>query len=163
MRRFVSLRRIAVATVAVLALAGPATAGDQVALHGILAGDYTVTPIPNTPTANLLVSATGIASPLGLFELEIPHVVNFVTASAVGSYHFKTILGEELNGTFTGHSTPIGTDGAYVLVVEDVTITDGTGRFAGVTGSFTAVRLVDRVNLKTIGYFDGSISRPRRR
>jgi hypothetical protein len=160
---FVSLRRIAFAlsVAAVLGFVGPVAAGEQVPFHGVFEGDYTVTPIPSTPTATLVVSAEGIANQLGFFDLEIPHVVNFATMSATGAYHFRAAHGDKVNATFTGHSTPIGTDGVYVLVVEDVTITGGTGRFAGATGEFTTVRLVDRVNLRTIGYIDGTISRPR--
>ncbi len=66
-------------------------------------------------------------------------------------------------GTFTGRATPIGTDGRFAMIVEEVTITGGTGRFAGAAGSFTAVRLIDRVNLLTTGYYDGSISNRRGR
>src|SRR5881227_2133471 len=77
---------LALAVVAVLGLAGPATAQQHVPFHGVFEGDYTVTPIPNTPTAKLVVSASGTGSQIGAFELEIPHVVNFVTASATGSY-----------------------------------------------------------------------------
>ena len=66
-------------------------------------------------------------------------------------------------GTFTGQATPIGTDGHYAMLVEEVTITGGTGRFADATGSFTAVRLIDRVNFLTIGYYDGTISNRRGR
>ena len=165
MYRFATPRRIALAlaAVAVLGLAGPAAAGEQVPFHGVLEGDFTTVPVPNTPTATLVVSANGIASPLGLFELEIPHLVNFATMSATGSYQFTAVNGDKVYATFTGHATPIGTDGAYVLVTEEATITGGTGRFAGATGEFTAVRLVDRVNSQTIGYIDGTISRPRRR
>jgi hypothetical protein len=154
---------LALAVVAVLGLAGPATAQHQVPFHGVFEGDYTVTPIPNTPTARLVVSASGTGSQVGAFELEIPHVVNFATASATGSYLMTAANGDMVLGTFTGHATPIGTDGRYAMLVEEVTITGGTGRFAGATGSFTAVRLIDRVNLLTIGYYDGTISNRRGR
>jgi hypothetical protein len=42
-------------------------------------------------------------------------------------------------------------------VVEEHTITGGTGRFAGATGSFTLERLVSTVTGVTDGSFDGSI------
>jgi len=159
MKRFHFAAGLMLALLASLVCVGPVSAGDPVSIHGILHGDYTVTPNPGTPTANLVVSASGIANHLGLFEVKIPHVVNFAAMSATGSYQFKA-LGGKLNGTFTGQSLPIGTDGAYVLVTENVTITGGTGRFANATGSFTTVRLVDRINLRTIGFFDGAISHP---
>ncbi len=144
----------------VLGLAGSA-AGEQVPLSAVFSAEYTVIPIPNTPTAFLDVDGVGAGSPLGLFGIEIPHVVHFPTGTATGTYRLTT-LGGEVNGTFTGFSTPIGTEGVYVLVEEAVTITGGTGQFAGATGSFTTIRLVDRVNLRTIGFIDGTISRPGR-
>ncbi len=143
---------------AVLGLTGSAAAQHQVPFHGLFEGDYTVTPIPGTPTAMLVVSAVGISSQIGSFELEIPHVVNFATSNAVGTYLLTAANGDMVVGTFTGHATPIGTDGHYAMLVEQVTITGGTGRFVGSTGDFTAVRWIDRVNLQTFGYYDGSIS-----
>lgn len=159
MKRFHFAASLVLVVLASLVNAAPAIAGEPMPLNGILSGPYTVTPNPGTPTANLLVNATGVASQLGIFEVKIPHVVNFATMSATGAYQF-TAFGGKLNGTFTGQSVPIGTEGLYVLVTEQVTITGGTGRFAGATGSFTAVRLVDRANLRTIGFIDGSITRP---
>jgi hypothetical protein len=47
-----------------------------------------------------------------------------------------------------------------VRIVEGATITGGTGRFAGATGSFTVVRLYDPVAGTTVGSFEGAISVP---
>ena|SRR5205814_3578918 len=149
---------LVVAVLATLGIAGPVAAQHQVPFHGVFEGDYTVTPIPGTPTAELVVSASGTGSQVGAFELEIPHLVNFATASATGDYLMTAANGDMVFGTFIGHATPIGTDGRYAMLVEEVTITGGTGRFAGATGSFTAVRWIDRVNLQTVGYYDGTIS-----
>ena len=43
-------------------------------------------------------------------------------------------------------------------IVEDATITGGTGRFAGATGSFTCERLYDTIEGTTTGSFEGTIS-----
>ena len=134
MKRFRSTASLALAFVAALGLTGPAAGQHQVPFHGVFEGDYTVTPIPGTPTAMLVVSAKGISSQIGAFELEIPHVVNFSTSNAVGSYLMTAANGDMVVGTFTGHATPIGTDGHYAMLVEEVTITGGTGRFVGATG-----------------------------
>ena len=154
---------LVLAVLATLGIAGPVAAQHQVPFHGVFEGDYTVTPIPGTPTAELVVSASGHGSQVGAFDLEIPHLVNFATSNATGEYLMTAANGDMVIGTFTGHATPIGTDGHYATLVEEVTITGGTGRFAGATGSFTAVRLIDRVNLLTIGYYDGTISNGRGR
>lgn len=158
MKRHSPAAGLVLAVLAVVGASAPAAAQHPVPFHGVFEGDYTVTPIPGTPTAALVVSASGHGSQIGAFELEIPHVVNFATLSATGSYEFTAANGDMLIGTFTGHATTIGTDGHYAMLVEQVTITGGTGRFAGATGSFTAVRLIDRVNLQTVGHYDGSIS-----
>ncbi len=151
------------AVLAIFGIAGPVAAQHEVPFHGVFEGDYTVTPIPGTPTATLVVSASGVGSQVGTFELEIPHVVNFATSNAAGSYLITAANGDMVIGSFTGHATPIGTDGHYAMLVEEVTITGGTGRFAGASGGFTAVRLIDRVNLLTTGYYDGTISNRRGR
>jgi hypothetical protein len=161
MKRHSPAANLVLAVLAVLALTGPAVAQQHVPFHGVFEGDYTVTPIPDTTTATLVVSASGTGSQIGAFELEIPHVVNFATSTATGSYQFTAANGDMVIGSFTGHATPIGTDGHYAMLVEEVTITGGTGRFEGATGGFTAVRLIDRVNLLTIGYYDGTISNRR--
>lgn len=161
MRLHTSAAVFVLAVLATLGLAGPVAAQNQVPFHGEFEGNYTVTPIPGTPTATLVVSASGVGSHVGAFELEIPHVVNFATANAVGSYLMTAANGDMVIGTFTGHATPVGTDGHFAMLVEEVTIIGGTGRFADAAGSFTAVRLIDRVNLQTIGYYDGTISNRR--
>ncbi len=58
--------------------------------------------------------------------------------------------------TIVGEATPIG--GGLLAGVEIGTITGGTGRFAGASGSFVVERLIDTVGLTTIGSFEGTIS-----
>ena len=50
----------------------------------------------------------------------------------------------------------------FLYIVETATITGGTGRFAGATGSFVCERLYDIAGGTTIGSFDGTISAPGR-
>jgi hypothetical protein len=45
-------------------------------------------------------------------------------------------------------------------IVEVGTITEGTGRFAGATGTFTVERLVDLTTGISSGSFSGTISSP---
>src|SRR5581483_509054 len=106
---------------------------------------------------SVLVEATGHATHLGQFTLDIPHVVNRATRTAIGSYEFTAANGDMVYADFTGQATPTSTPG--VLYIEEVaTITGGTGRFAGATGSFTVERWYDTVAGTTTGYFDGAIS-----
>jgi hypothetical protein len=103
------------------------------------------------------IAATGNATHLGHFTLDVPHVVNPVTRTAIGSYQFTAANGDTLTAEFTGRSMP--TDMPGVLYIEEMaTITGGTGRFEGATGSFTVERLFDTVAGTTIGSFEGTIS-----
>ena len=146
------------ALLAVLSLAGLLAAGEQVPFKGSLEGEVTVTPL-DPPYVRVDVDATGEATQLGKFTLSIPHVVDRSTFTAVGSYEFTAANGDKLFADFTGHSAPTA-DPNVIYIVETATITDGTGRFAGATGGFTAERWFDRVAGTTLGDFEGTISRP---
>ena len=107
----------------------------------------------------MLVEATGHATHLGLFTLDIPHVVNRANRTAIGTYEFTAANGDKVFADFTGLATPTATPG--VLYIEEIgTITGGTGRFAGATGTFTSERWFDTINLTTTGDFEGTISSP---
>jgi len=133
----------------------PATAA-TVPFKGTFEGPQTTTPL-EPPRAFSVVSATGTATHLGRFTLEIPHTVNFATASGFGTYTFTAADGSTLTADFNGTadtSTPI------FAIEEHATITGGTGRFAGATGTFTAQRLFDPAYERTTGSFEGTISAP---
>ena len=156
MKRFHLAASLALAVLVVLGLAASAAAGEPVPFKGSLEGDVTVTPL-TPPFVAVDVEATGEATHLGNFTLDIPHVVNRATRTAVGSYEFTAANGDTLTADFTGKSSPTETPGV-LYIVETATITGGTGRFAGATGSFTCERLFDMVTGTTIGSFEGNIS-----
>jgi hypothetical protein len=162
MFRFVSARRVAVAlaVVGVLALAGPVIAGEQVPFKGSFEGDVTVMPLA-PPFLQVDVEATGNATHLGQFTLDIPHKVNAATRTAAGYYEFTAANGDKVYAEFTGVATPTAIPGV-LYIEETATITGGTGRFAGATGSFSVERWYDMVALTTVGYFEGTISAPGR-
>ena len=126
-----------------------------VPFKGTLEGSQTTTPL-EPPLAFSVVSATGTATHLGRFTLEIPHTVNFATATGDGTYTFTAANGDTLTADFTGEAQV----GPIISIEEHATITGGTGRFAGATGTFTAHRLYDPVNGTTTGSFEGTISAP---
>jgi hypothetical protein len=150
---------LALAVALVLALTGPLAAGESVPFKGTLAGDVTVTPAPpplGPPFLSADVEAAGNATCLGKFALDIPHIVNPVKGTAVGTYEFIAANGDKVCATFSGIATPTDVPGV-LYIVETVTITGGTGRFAGATGSFTTERLYDRIAGTTVGTFSGAI------
>jgi hypothetical protein len=159
MKRYRSAAVLALAVLVILGLAGPVTAVEEVPFKGSFEGDVTVTPLvpPMPPFVAVDVEATGEATQLGEFTLEIPHKVNRATRTAIGSYEFTAANGDTLTADFTGTATPTATPG--VLYIEETAkITGGTGRFAGATGTFTVERLFDTVAGTTTGSFNGSIT-----
>jgi hypothetical protein len=131
----------------------------DVAFKGSLEGVVSMTPL-TPPLVSVLVNATGNATQLGEFTLAIPHTVNRVTHTAVGTYEFTAANGDTLSASFTGKATPTATPGV-LYIEETATIIGGTGRFAGATGSFTCERFFDTGAGTTTGSFEGTISRAR--
>ena len=160
MKRYSSTASLALAVVVVLGLTGPVTAGEQVPFKGRLEGDVERTFIPgNPPRVFVLVEGTGNATQLGRFTFAAPHYVNLATRTATGSYQFTAANGDTVSADFTGQATPTAIPGV-LYIEETATITGGTGRFAGATGSFTVERLYDTITGTTIGSFEGTISSP---
>ena len=155
MKRYSSAAGVALAVVAILGLTGPMAAGEQVPFKGSYEGDVSVTPAP--PSLSVLVEATGNATELGLFTLDIPHLVNPTDHTANGFYEFTAANGDTVIAKFNGNAMPTAIPG--VLYIEEMaTIIGGTGRFAGATGSFVSERLYDRVAGTTVGSFEGTIT-----
>jgi hypothetical protein len=157
MKRYCSAASLALAIVAVLGLARPASAQQQVPFLGRLAGVVTRAPL-TPPYVSALVTATGNATLLGQFQLSIPHTVNTAARTAVGSYQFTAANGDTLSASFGGKSM-LKAPGV-LAIVETATITGGTGRFAGATGAFICQRLYNTVTGRTTGSFSGTISVP---
>jgi hypothetical protein len=82
--------------------------------------------------------------------------VSFATQSAEGAFTIVAANGDQISGTFLGTAQV----GPVVSIVELATITGGTGRFAGASGSFTIRRLFFPSAGTTTGSFQGSISAP---
>ena len=143
------------AIVVVAGFAGPTAAGEKVPFKGSLEGVVTRTPV-DPPFVFVLVDGTGKATHLGKFTLAIPHLVNPVDRTAAGTYEFTSANGDTLSADFTGASAPTATPGV-LSIVETATITGGTGRFVGATGSFTTERLFDTVAGTTGGSFKGTL------
>lgn len=131
------------------------SAVQSVPFKGNFEGTQTSTPL-QPPLAFVDGSATGNATHLGRFTVEFPHTVNFVTRTGKGTFTFTAANGDTLTADFTGQAQP----GPIVSIVEHATITGGTGRFAGATGSFTVQRVFDPASGTTSGSFTGTISSP---
>jgi len=100
-------------------------------------------------------TGSGNASHLGRFTLTYELVVDFLIDGTSGSAVFTAANGDSLFTDIVGHGTSLG---EFASIVETHTITGGTGRFAGATGSFIRTYLVNLVTGVTSGSFDGSIA-----
>jgi hypothetical protein len=112
----------------------------------------------NFPIATIQGEWTGVATHLGRFTVENPHVVNLLTADGTGTFEFAAANGDIVTADDVGHAT--FPSPGVLLIVEHGTITGGTGRFAGATGSFDVTRVQDGATGVTSGSFSGSISAP---
>jgi hypothetical protein len=154
MRRLSAVSGVLV-VVLLLAVAAPAAAAQQVTFKGWLAGNVTVAPL-TFPLEHVLIEASGNATQLGKFTLNVPHEVNLVLRTGTGTYEFTAANGDRLNADFTGLATleaPL-----VVTIHETGIINGGTGRFAGATGSFTVDRTFYLDSGLTVGSFEGTIS-----
>lgn len=138
---------------------GPSPSSARAALavpfKGTFQGPQTVTPLA-PPFASAEVSAIGTGARVGRFTMELPHTVNLATSSATGTCTIVAANGDVLTGQFTGQAQV----GPVVSIVEHVTITGGTGRFEGASGSFVITRTYNPAAGVTIGSFEGTISAP---
>ena len=158
MKRYSFAASLALAVVAVLGLAGPVAAREQVPFKGSLDGTFTRT---GFPIAFIELYGAGQATQLGQFTLYMPHYVDLlaVPTTGAGIFTFTAANGDTVYGTVTGQADPVPLPG-LLHTVETMIIEGGTGRFAGASGGFICERLIDRVNLTTIDAFKGTISAP---
>jgi hypothetical protein len=157
MKRFSSAASLALAVVVVLGLAGPVAAQVPVPFSGRLAGVDVGTPqVP--PLVSVQVKATGIATQLGKFTYLGRLTVNRATGLGSGTFLFTAANGDTVFGTISGKAT--FTPPNVLSIIEIGTITGGTGRFAGATGSFSMTRLKNTVTGATTASFRGTISAP---
>ena len=131
----------------------PSAVQHAVPFKGSLEGSQTLTPL-QPPLGFVNGSATGNGTHLGLFTVTFPHTVNFATRSGTGTYTFTAANGDTLTADFSGQAS----GGPVVSIVENATVTGGTGRFEGATGSFVVERWFDQASGVTEGRFEGTIS-----
>ena len=133
------------------ALAGSATAtargtsghdaGVAVPFKGSVEGTDTYD-VTHFPIMVIETTAGGVASHLGRYTVVSDLTADVRTGTAVGSAHFVAANGDSFDTTSTALGEAVGAPAeGTTRVTETHTITGGTGRFAGASGSFTLVRL----------------------
>ena len=161
MKRHSFAAGLALAVVSVLVFAGPAAAKEQVPFRGRLEGIVaSVTPL-TPPFVAVTLEGEGNATQLGHFDVSSSIVANEADGTAVGTYEFTAANGDTLTADYTEIFAPTDVPGVFTDVIT-ATITGGTGRFAGATGSFVSDRVADHDTGIVSDSFDGTISIPRR-
>lgn len=112
--------------------------------------------VVTAPTMLVDTTGSGKSAELGPFTVTWEFTVNLDTGAGIGSAHFTAANGDTLDTASLGQGDPTETPDVS-RVVEQHTITGGTGRYAGATGGFTLERLVNTVTGVTSGSFAGSI------
>jgi hypothetical protein len=123
-----------------------------VPFKGSFEGTQTVTP-GTPPFATVVMEGTGTGTVVGRFEIALPHTVNFATSSASGIATIIAADGSRLIASFTGQAQV----GPIVTIIEQATVTSGTGRFANAEGSFTIGRTFNPATGVTSGEFEGTL------
>ena len=110
------------------------------------------------PNQTLFVTANGSgnATRLGRYSVEYGVAVSLVSGGGPASIQLVAANGDAIFASGSGQGSPTALPDV-AMIVEVYTITGGTGRFAGASGSFTVVRLVNTVTGVTSGTFDGNI------
>jgi len=123
------------AALTLLTLARPALAEDD--LVSFKGKEVFVSSIPSSfvfPFATNLTVAEGRLTHFGHYTLSGVTVINVLLASATGTVTMTFRNGDSLFLTLTGHALqPF----SLKETVANLTVTGGTGRFAGVTGGWT--------------------------
>ena len=92
----------------------------------------------DVPPPSAHATAEGTATHLGRFTGTFTADVNHDSTST-GTFNFTAANGDQLSGTYVGLGVFIPPNTARITEV--ATIENGTGRFAGATGTFTMVTL----------------------
>lgn len=111
------------------------------------------------PTMFVTATGSGEATLLGQITVNYQTKVNLSDLSQSGSVSLAGIDGDSLLATGVGQAIKDGTPGMF-SVVENYTITGGTGRFAGASGTFTVERMVNQATRETSGTMNGQIVLP---
>ena len=123
---------------------GPAQTAARGGTELPFGGSFTT--FTDVPPPSAHATAEGTAAHLGQFTGTLAAEVTSENTST-GTFTFTAANGDQLSGTF------VGVEGVFIppntaRITEVATIRNGTGRFAGATGTFTMVRF-DTIDFTT--------------
>ena len=135
-----------------------ASATRTVSIRGTVETSETDIYQPETNTLLVHMTGTGVASHLGRFTLVDDGVASLTTGVGTGNVTYTAADGSAITGTASGAAAIVGD---IAEIADTITITGGTGRFAGAVGVLTANRRLDLNTLLSSGSFDGTINLPK--
>ena len=104
-------------------------------------------------------SGSGEATQIGRFTVNYEVEVNLLDLSGTGSVYLAGNNGDSIQAKGIGQAVPDRTPDMF-NVVEIYTITGGTGRFAGASGTITLKRLISITTGAAMCSFEGYILLP---
>jgi hypothetical protein len=109
------------------------------------------------PILTVHLAGGGTATEIGTYKAVFDFKANLQTPEvpAAGTFTLTASNGDTIVGSLSGRAQIA--DG-IATVTESMTITGGTGRFAGATGTFTVQRTAVQATGATSGSFDGTIT-----
>ena len=133
------MKRLIMAMLMVAALASPAMAQKPVLLRGVMQASEVDTGF-QFPLAGKALEGTGRATHLGKFTLVADFAVNVTDLTAAGTFRMTAANGDSLIGTSLG----VGAlEGSIARITETYSVTGGSGRFSGATGTIVIWRVLD--------------------
>ena len=119
----------------------------------------TETYVKVSPMMSVNASGSGNATQLGQFTVNYELEVNLLDLSGAGSVYFAGTSGDSIRAEGIGQAVPNRTPDMF-NIVEIITITGGTGRFAGASGTITLNRLISITTGAAASTFEGYILMP---
>ena len=107
------------------------------------------------PTRFLDRKGTGNATYLGRYTEHVVMTINIPTLSSTGTATFTAANGDTLTTSVIGQATRTGP--TALSIVEDYTVTGGTGRFTDATGTFRLESTLDQTTGVSTGTLRGAI------
>jgi hypothetical protein len=108
----------------------------------------------------LKTHTTGTATLIGAYSFETQECFDNATLTFSGSFTITAANGDTLSGAYAGNITGF-VDDVTAANVFTATVTVGTGRFAGATGTLSGTGQANLATLQESRTFSGSISVPR--
>ena len=127
----------------------------------LLKGSWDAVEIARGIPPNVLVSGSGSANAtqLGLYRVSYQIHVNVPPGFGSGFSQFVAANGDTLSASVLGKSTPTEVPN-IIMIIEQHTITGGTGRFEGASGIITVERVLNRATGISSGTISGTIVLP---